>query len=204
MGKEIQPFSFLFSAASNFELLSCYYLGEPAIMMNTRLAFWGPIQTVTTNMKWQGKGWQSQRCKYWQRSNYLSFFHSSVFLWWRNAYFNWQIVGCGMNFAYQMGWRKYLIGPYKLVITWHFNPYHHFSNWPCIRGKNHFTLTKLKWVETRFDLIVPTIAYFSMFNVERNWKQNSWNMLSKHLKNYGLNKVREPIKKLLQFLNISN
>ena len=69
----------------------------------------------------------------------LSFFYSSVFLLWWNANFNWQIVGCGMNFAYQMGWRKYLIGPYKLVITWHSNPYHHFSNWSCIRGKNHFT-----------------------------------------------------------------
>ena len=149
MDKEIKPFSFLF-AASNFELVSCHNFGEP-IMMNTRSAFWGPIQTVTMNMKWQGKGWQRQRCLYWQRSsakswtyNYLSFFHSSVFLWWWNAYFIWQIAGCRMNFAYQMGWRKYLISPYKLVITWHPNPNHHFSNWPCIRGKNHLSLEETK------------------------------------------------------------
>ena len=76
--------SFLFAAASNFELLSCYNLGEP-IMMNTRLAFWGPIQIVTMNMKWQGNGWKRQRWSYWQSSsakswtcNYLSFFHCSV------------------------------------------------------------------------------------------------------------------------------
>ena len=66
-------------------------LGEP-IMINIRLAFWGPIQAVTMNKKWQGNGWQRQRCSYWQQSsakswriwtcNYLSsilsFFNSSV------------------------------------------------------------------------------------------------------------------------------
>ena len=38
MDKEIQPFSFLIAAASNFELLSCYNLCE-LIMINIRLAF---------------------------------------------------------------------------------------------------------------------------------------------------------------------
>ena len=100
MDKEIQPFSFLVTAASSFELLSCYNLCE-LIMINIRLAFWGPIQSVAMNKKWQGKGWQSHRrsfCHYlW---SILSFFNRSVTFcgggpgWW-NAYFNWYIGGCG-------------------------------------------------------------------------------------------------------------
>ena len=84
----------------------------------------------------------------------------------------------------------------------------------ALEGRIISLSTKLKWVETGFDLIVPTIT-------ERNWKQNLWNMLRrmgwsfsrvsffisyiletfsfKHLKNYGLNKVREPIKNYYSF-----
>ena len=59
---------------------------------------------------------------------------------------------------------------------------------------------KLKWVETRFDLTVPTIAYFSMFNVERNWKQNLWNML--RLKKNGVVIFTSPSLYQLHFGNI--
>ena len=106
MDKEIQPFSFLVAVASNFELLSCYNLCE-LIMINIRLAFWGPIQSVAMNKKWQGKGWQSHRwsfCHY--LSSILSFFNRSVTFcgggprWW-NAYFNWYTGGCGWTLLFQ-------------------------------------------------------------------------------------------------------
>ena len=169
--------------------------------MNTRLAFWGPIQTVTMNMMWQGKGWQRQRCSYWQRSNW-------------NAYFNWQMVGCGMNFAYQMGLRKYLIGPHKLVITWHSNPYHHFSNWPCIGGKNHFTFDETEVSRNMIWLTFPCLTWKEIESKIYGICQEEWGshfheslfisyiletFSPKHLKNYGLNKVREPIKNYYSF-----
>ena len=118
MDEEIQPFSFLVAAASNFELLSSYNLCE-LILINIRLPFWGPIQTVTMNKKWQGKGWQRQRCSYWQQSsakswliwtcNYLSsilsFINSSLTFCGGGGdgvrIFNWYIVGCGWTLLFK-------------------------------------------------------------------------------------------------------